>query len=261
VRKSRFTLIELLVVIAIIAILAGMLLPSLSQVKETAKSTQCVSNMKQVALSFFHYTSDFNNILPPYWNDIIKQDDGKLKGTTTGGRYRMWYSAQKGYDLLASYIHVETSELVALAGWATKKNQGPVFTHSLACPSRLVKLSPTSKNYLYSGIGMSEQVTWGGTKAKNPPKPITRVKWPTRSMLTMEKTVATDHYIKSNSTSDDKLRMVFPHRGKTLSSVTFLDFHVEQMKKGKVPDGAISDTAANTCFWNPFSTDPAAGQW
>ena len=166
-KKSRFTLIELLVVIAIIAILAGMLLPSLSKVKETAKSTQCVSNMKQVALSFFHYTNDYNNILPPYWNNIIKQADGKLKGTTTGG-YRMWYSAYKGYDLLASYIHVETSEPVALAGWATKKNQGPMVTHSLACPARLVKLSPTANNTLYSGIGMSEQVTWGASKATNP---------------------------------------------------------------------------------------------
>jgi prepilin-type N-terminal cleavage/methylation domain-containing protein len=62
--RRAFTLIELLVVIAIIAILAGMLLPTLARAKTKAHQIKCISNLKQMDLAHLLYLSDFNRSVP-----------------------------------------------------------------------------------------------------------------------------------------------------------------------------------------------------
>jgi len=71
--RKAFTLIELLVVISIIALLIAILLPALGAARESARSAQCLSRVRQIAIAATTYSVDNKDQYPP--NNI---DDGDV---------------------------------------------------------------------------------------------------------------------------------------------------------------------------------------
>jgi prepilin-type N-terminal cleavage/methylation domain-containing protein/prepilin-type processing-associated H-X9-DG protein len=107
VRPSRrdvaFTLIELLIVIAIIAILAAFLLPVLSKSREHARRTKCLSNERQLILTWRLYTEDNSECLVP--NGYVEGTRSTTKLWVRGGTH---YSLN-GYTNPACFLDPEVA--------------------------------------------------------------------------------------------------------------------------------------------------------
>lgn len=65
--SAGFTLVELLVVIAIIGILVSLLLPAVNGAREAARRSQCMNNIRQMAIGVLNFESA-NGKFPPSWN-------------------------------------------------------------------------------------------------------------------------------------------------------------------------------------------------
>jgi len=130
--RSAFTLVELLVVIGIIAILIGILLPSLNKARQSAKAVQCMSNMKQLGNGFILYVNNYKGYLP--WT-------GNSDGNSTVNPIGPWddsaYWANAVPKLVGAHSYFELLTLGTAPGMADNNlficpSAGPAGSNNLA---------------------------------------------------------------------------------------------------------------------------------
>lgn len=101
-RTRGFTLVELLVVIGIIAVLIGILLPTLNKARESAKSAACKSNLRQIGVAYTNYITSNRRWSKP--GDILTLKDGN--GNQIGQQSWFYYydTATGVYDPTGGFL-------------------------------------------------------------------------------------------------------------------------------------------------------------
>lgn len=150
-----FTLSELLVAIAIIAILLGLMLPSLAGAREAARQTACQSNQRQLALAWTLYAQAYRDYAMPLANDRRAQGPAYWWGAVnTSSTFAVAPTITHADGFLAPFLDASLSARSVFEcpsqPWGTYRAQ----------PTGFRPEQPTS-TYGYNGYYLSPSMTPG----------------------------------------------------------------------------------------------------
>ena len=164
-RRRGFTLIELLVVIAIIGILAAMLFPVFARARESARKTQCLANVKNIAMAFQMYFTDYDR-LPPGEHDAASARVLRGQGLRHGPRMLQLPDAGEPLPALAGHpgrVHQEPRHLALPERAELQRSRAGQRKLEYWNPSGEGQLEPTASARSGSPTG------WGGNTTDTSP--------------------------------------------------------------------------------------------
>jgi prepilin-type N-terminal cleavage/methylation domain-containing protein/prepilin-type processing-associated H-X9-DG protein len=233
--RSGFTLIELLTVIAIIGILAAILIPVVGAVRESARSAQCTSNLRQIGLAFYLYAEANGGKGPPANNrNAHELATGSTAGTSA-------WSTFHG----SVWPYIFDSRALTLNNIRNVAPEPNVFQ----CPT-LYGAYPTAQSapaaFFYSGQALNDP--HGYSYAKNSwALPGGDANQPSNldSMSTISQVVAVvEAYMWHIAGTRYDMFGLVPHNGS--ANFLFYDGHIERRSRSEIPP--VSDQ--NAVFWH-----------
>jgi prepilin-type N-terminal cleavage/methylation domain-containing protein/prepilin-type processing-associated H-X9-DG protein len=241
-----FTLIELLVVIAIIAVLIGLLLPAVQSAREAARRSQCVNNLKQLALAAHNYESTYIAFpmgTPFYRFDDIGVNDGQSVFVSLLGQL----------EQVSLFNAVNFSRNIYMSPNSTVQSTG---VSTLWCPSDALAWERKVPTYQYSDIPYGQNVvnyvSYAGSAGVFYVHPATYDAAGVASVPTITSQCNGIYYVNSHVrvagiTDGTSNTMMFGERGHSfLSGETAADWHWWF-------DGYYGDTMFSTIYpMNPF---------
>jgi prepilin-type N-terminal cleavage/methylation domain-containing protein/prepilin-type processing-associated H-X9-DG protein len=238
-RPKAFTLIELLTVIAIIGILAALIIPTVGKVRQSAKSGQCLSNLRQMGMALHLYASENKGRFPR-----VKINASPTTGIVSDNVY--WYS------VVTPYI---------------QRRQISAVSHVFRCPSESFQVDPARVNstvqYMISrAVERSGSTEDAGGKLRvgarvdeipNPGRTFLLLDaWvdPTRNGGAANNTLIYRDIVTSISGTPDTSTTI-SYRHNAAVNALFVDGHTERVAFSEFKS-RMSDPIEGRRLWDPF---------